>query len=353
MKKQKLFIHVGDHKTGTSFLQSVLGRNNTKLYSQGFYYFGGEHLGQRKKVIRSLCAPSNSSYILRLKNYIVASVEWRRLVGGLRKSPLLTGIIIEENFQHIRSKRVFKRIAKNFDVKIVMYLRRQDHLVQSKYNQAVKEQYVRYQYPISDYVQCHLYSYKKRIKSWERAFGKENLIIRVYEDLQLQNGLLADFSKVVGFSHEGFEIKKKRANVSLSPQALEFVRLLHTNNIPYYCYLTVLDELKLINEEAVKSRSQQEQVSIMPPMMASFLVEKYAEENAYIAKTYLGREDGRLFYENPPDKSIPWTNPMAVSAEVLVEEVVMPLIVRLNNEITVLQRRLKRAVKKNEKAQKA
>ena len=85
-------------------------------------------------------------------------------------------ILSSESFVKIKDVSVIGAALQNSRVKIICYLRRQDDLKQSIYNQSVKvgfsEEVIAHdKYPLD---------YYSLLEKWSAAFGRDNVIVRVY-----------------------------------------------------------------------------------------------------------------------------------------------------------------------------
>ena len=69
------------------------------------------------------------------------------------------------------------------------------------------------------------------------------------------------------------------------------------------------------------ARGQQKGQGFIPPVLRRALVEEHLADYAWIARRFLGREDGRLFLEPLPDPSAPWTPPEPLSMRELIEAI--------------------------------
>jgi hypothetical protein len=111
---------------------------------------------------------------------------------------------------------------------IICYLRRQDNVLQSLYNQSVKGG--GYYKDIGDFVFPHPLDYFELLGRWAAVFGKENIVVRPYEKQQFKdNDLISDFLSIVGLELTvDFARLAKNANPRLPLEALEYMRLLNS-----------------------------------------------------------------------------------------------------------------------------
>lgn len=111
------------------------------------------------------------------------------------------------------------------DVKVVVYLRRQEELVLSSYSEKIKR-------GSHDDFETHLAArmesdHLRLVRLWRRAVGPKNLVVRLLEPDVLKNGdLIEDFCNVIGVDSTGL-VRPDPQNESLSAVAAEFLRRLN------------------------------------------------------------------------------------------------------------------------------
>lgn len=198
-----LYLHIGFHKTGSSSLQLALLKKKTELQKAGWEFI-------------SLDGAGNSSAFIKLSeespvNYSISSKLYTYLASSSQNNVVLSG----EHFSFLNSLNELKRLKKGAlkyfnNIKIVVYLRRQDKLALSFKQQAAKNSKAGLMpssklcghsisalpdlnQDIKEYL-----DFNKKVKLWESCFGGDALIVRLFEEKYLINGdICLDFSKVV------------------------------------------------------------------------------------------------------------------------------------------------------------
>jgi hypothetical protein len=206
--------------------------------------------------------------------------------------------------EHVRK---FRDILTNIDTKVIVYLRRQDYWLMSAYQQQVKMYSVTSN--INDWFteehKKERYWYKP-VPLWAKLFGKENVIVRPYEVQQFVGGnIFSDFLDILGFAlNDLFEVPPKRVNAAYRTDALEVIRLINflplaTENRSHLYTLFQRYSEYLGKEEDWP-------YTLFSPAKRHQIAKLYDQENQTIAKEYLSRNDGQLFYEPLPDLNEPW-----------------------------------------------
>lgn len=306
-----VYLHVGMPKTGTTFLQALLFKNNKAIRKKGLsmvsvgynfpnisrfrngHFIIKDSLDENGNIDENLC---NEIYNTCLSNILKEAKKYETL-------------IITDELIWIKSETYIERFktdldANGVDLKILVYLRRQDMFLESYWGQMVKiyttETFREYA-SVEHQEYLHL-DYKKHLEYYESIVGNENLIVRPYERNQFggkNNNLLSDFLMSIGYDDIidiDTDLRKKSAqtNPSISGVYLESKRVLNSVSTFRSKMNFFTNELWLMNEdeEDVKKKSNafffsfKERVNI---------VKKYEETNDYIAKKYLNQD--KLFYD--------------------------------------------------------
>jgi len=310
--EKTLYIHIGGIKTGTTALQEFLSRNRALLETKGYLYPGKtvNHWGitvelgiPRPEGTSCFDPPPQLTAILEeiMRSqcpYCIISAEdlaGRGGAGALRR--LIPGTVV---------------------VKIIYYVRRQDELIESWYNQIVKSFFSRCtrkldEKLIGDY--ARMFDHDAVIRPWADMFGRENIIIRPYEKRQMNGDIIQDFCSVIGLAMDTtFVLSQERYNQSLSVDHIEFLRLCNRH------FKNDYGMQEYLYREFTNSRLnlQENRWHLLAPSIRREILERYEPSNRRIALEYLGRTDGRLFYAPWPEPDEPWEKYNGLTAERLV-----------------------------------
>jgi hypothetical protein len=310
-----VFIHIGAHKTGTTAIQYFLSSNREVLKQKGYLY-PGDGIAHHPMVgdFRTLKLPEIS---------VNPACETNNYFREIKTAGISRIILSSEEFETLdwQQINVLKEfLLPGYLVKIIFYIRRQDNKIESMYNASIKNPTLRSDLPFPAFFT----DLKERIRQnknggshtpinfgnpdyysvllpWKEAFGKENILVRCYEDEQLPEGIFNDFMNITGMGQDNrFTIPKSRMNESLSWDLIEIIRICnsHFRDDPGF-HDFLLQNLTLIN--AGKNKGH-----LLSPGQRRDIISLFEESNAKVAREYLGRDDGRLFYSPPPDLNEPW-----------------------------------------------
>ncbi|MBX3491324.1 MAG: hypothetical protein KF899_00025 [Parvibaculum sp.] len=184
--RQKLFIHIGPHKTGTSSLQQFLYGNRRALLKAGVCY-PTAHLDEHR-------AQHRLAYAVQLKldpddrQVPSRETEIGPIIKEIKSSGADAAIISSETFFVTPAPEIhfLHEQLHDFSTVIVFYARRQDEGYVSTYTQRAKSPRNRYAQPIHTHLD-HPISMSRDLdiyqhaSNWARVFGKENVAARLYD----------------------------------------------------------------------------------------------------------------------------------------------------------------------------
>lgn len=301
----KFYLHIGMNKTGSSAIQSYF-HHNRKILSElgilwpqaglgslaaghGYHYALSEALGFNPKPQTNL----DEDYLENLRNRFQTEVQ--------KFSPR-TVIFSSEFFVLKRNVKPVKSFFGELDMKIIIHLRRHDKWWPSLYAQAIKTTpFPPWKRSFSSYYEMqnkrkaqHL-KFGDILQTWSEHFGEENIIVCPYEEEQNKPNLVQHMLGLMGESDAGNHIKPsgERVNEALSPRALSLVDLVQRAKID------PIQKAKIIRT-VIQEDQGDSSVSIISSRFRRQLVEENAEDYAWIAREFLDRPDGKLFYEPLP-----------------------------------------------------
>jgi hypothetical protein len=286
MSDQKtIYIHIGTHKTGTSAIQDFLSLNKKVLKKKGYLF------PQRSR--RAYYTAIDNSYVVSKANHR----SFRKL-GELCRKQQKHVLLSSETFSLLDNISDIRMLLADCDVRIICYLRRQDDVIQSMYNQSIKEG--GFYQDITVYQPYNL-DYYEMLEKWASVFGKESIIVRLYDKQQFVNhSLIEDFLDILGLKlTDEFRTLQNNPNPRLSPVVMEYMR--HVN--------CLLDDKAVAKKfkGAVLGFSAERFADATSPIFfhhallsdeqIQAIMKTYRYSNSRVAREYLRRQDGQLFQE--------------------------------------------------------
>jgi hypothetical protein len=326
--QKTLYIHIGAHKTGTSAIQRFLSTNREILKGNGYLYPGHDiaHHDMAEE-FRTLSLPQIINNPKRATHTYFDEID----NSNLNKF-IVSSEVFERSGHFVDHLKNF--LMNKYQVKIIFYIRRQDDKIESIYNASVKNPQARSDIPFSEFISnqseisqhgrfclsrcCKKFGeldYYSVLHPWSQAFGKENIIVRCYEKEQLPKDIFHDFLGTVGLNLDTrYRIPEEKVNMSLNWDLIDIIRICNTrfrDDLRFHQFL--VNSLAEINRDY-----KEEKQRLLPPRQRRDIITQYEESNAKVAREYLGRTDGRLFYAPLPDPDEPWTPYEGLTVEKIV-----------------------------------
>jgi hypothetical protein len=312
-----VYFHIGTPKTGTTSIQKFLFDNREKLLEKRYLYpltgiqprhrFSGNTAGHynHHNLFWALTKDQNKVYDPNAGGW----EDLQREINSVQPEYVIIsaeGFFRKKGFNSNQLSLVRDYLSR-YETRIIVYLRRQDDWLQSLYGQQVKSH--GYGGDIDQIIveEKGSLDYYNMLEPWKNLFGKENIVVKIYEEERLNDGLNYGFLKSIGVNvddtRRDFQNSEPH-NISPSIKSIKIMRVLnkvlgdqmsnyHRKLKKLYFKYLVPDTLisrfisnlpeSLISNELL---SIEERVNIM---------KEFEESNRKVAQEYLGREDGTLF----------------------------------------------------------
>jgi hypothetical protein len=281
-----LFLHIGTWKTGTSSIQHYLRENRENLRRQGYLYpctgssiQPGHHLFP--------WALSNSTDVSEYVNAGAPSVESLRqdLMNEIAGSSCDNIIISSEGLykeDHHRLSQLFS----DFDIKIIIYLRKQDSHIMSAYKQLVCRP-PRISMTFDEYLAQHrksdFFPFKHfgRLEKLSDIYGFKNIIAKRYErKLLVNNDIIQDFMSIFpSIDISGFSRSFIERGGSLNSEAIELLRAANEANV-------TLEEFNRLVAECSELQGSDDDTAYLSAEERADLMQIFAEDNIKLAEKY-------------------------------------------------------------------
>ncbi|WP_235737957.1 hypothetical protein [Nocardioides alcanivorans] len=255
---QRLVLHIGAMKTGTSFLQSILNAHVDELDAAGVRFLGGKFGVQSRAVRDVLELPRKPKRNTR---------GWRRLVKELRSHPEHTGIVSMEflSFAAPRHLEALFAPLADIDVDVVLTVRDMHRVIPaqwqtytrnfgteswSDYQSAIRPQRVR---PGGSSRARHTFDRAQGIERildrWSRVVPRERIAVITVPDPDAPRDLLwRRFVEAAGLPELDVSLDGTRDNASVGYGSCDVLRQLnqHLDDVRPRAYRRVMRPL--INE---------------------------------------------------------------------------------------------------------
>ena len=297
MDRKKLYIHIGTQKTGTTTIQSILSKHKDELRDENICY-----LGRLEKLARELRVITEPDFALekKIRNKIKDKLKEHSshdCVSYVISNEKFTGdkMIAYRNSSLIAKslERIFEPF--DFDINIIVFIRRQDTFFESTYAQRIYsgeslsfEEFYNH-FDESDF------HWDELLNSYAEIFGKENILARRFDKKYLpeKNSLIHTFGEAIEsrfLQNYSDAIIKNRG---YSRDALEIARLANKD----------LDkkEMRQLRDILRKADSKNKSYSFFSNEQRKHFLSNYEPSNKRVAREYFDSADEPLF--SPPNYS--------------------------------------------------
>jgi len=209
-----LILHIGANKTGSSAIQTFLRLNATDLTRSAVFVapsdlsLDGEISGQHVWFIEELLSdiPTGRRRIARRLD---------KLMAGLPEGARL--LISAENLSNgTGAERVFAGLSEIYDVQVLFYIRRQDELLLSSWQQWESKINGDFWAWLTNCVGIRG-DWRAVLQEWENVVPSKNITVRIYERSRMPDGdVIADFAQAIGLSEHLSELKMPEGVVNAS-----------------------------------------------------------------------------------------------------------------------------------------
>jgi len=193
MSKRQVILHIGLHKTGTTFLQRCLFENRSRL-TDGGYFLPAVEAG------RVVAAHNLAREIRRTDRFNPNGMHWSKVLADFEASPASTLLLTSEVFSLSGADNIarYRELLSAYDVKIVMCFRHPVDLIQSMYSQVSKtdQKKVFAAYVTGRLAKGDRYHFHQFYRKWADAFGPANVTVLFYE--VMREDLFAHFLDAIG-----------------------------------------------------------------------------------------------------------------------------------------------------------
>jgi hypothetical protein len=280
-------------KTGSSAIQAFLALNECAINEKGIFYPMNYSIKNDFQVSSGNGIPLWKLFMKESKDDIV------QYLNNLCSETRQTLFSSEHLFIVFKkSPDLFFEVLREFDYKIICYIRRQDLYIQSIFNQHVKNMALTSFNKFSNF--NSLLGLTDALLNALNYTSAERIIVRPYEQKQFfRENIYADFLNCVGIEWDDkFKMPNKYVNPSLNREALLFRMFLNQIGVDHNLERQKKKWNKILIDYSISNAFGEpfQDHSILSNDMRRTIMEMFESKNQAIAKIFLQREDSTLFY---------------------------------------------------------
>ena len=276
-----IFLHIGWRKAGSTGLQFYLEENRNRLARAGIVLVGN----------RSGKFERGGGWDG--KPFELERFDWDVLLDAVRTAPEGGSVVASSEGMFRLDPAAVRERLDDEPVTVVLYLRRQDLVLESEYKQQIKTRPVKP--PFSKWATQHkprLLDYLAVAKAWEAAFGREHVIVRRLDPEIGVKDVREDFRAIIA---RDTRLKKPRGGRNASPrrEICDLLRMADRAGLPV--------DRKALLQSTKRLKFFEHNSDLLAPADRSALIAEYADENEELKQRYFPEAAGPLFAYSEPE----------------------------------------------------
>ena len=301
-----LYLHIGTQKTATTTIQHFLVENDEVLKTKGYtyplfpdiYYPYWDNTRNGLFIGHPYYNKNNERDYEKEEQYFRHGMK-----AGHELFKTYPNVILSEERLWLElffdKARIMKRLIEDskengYQIKLILYLRRQDKFIESYWNQEIKSTINETDDLDQFVIDFKHLNYYYPLKVITDVLGEENLIAVRFSDAVKGEGIISDFMHRIGLElTEEYNITQESTNSRLSGNALEIKRIINQMDellIGDQIYLK--DRMRMMSE--ISDRKYRS--SALSEEERTAFMEKFKKGNALLVEHYIG--DGKPLFSD-------------------------------------------------------
>ncbi len=309
-KKKTLYLHVGIHKTGSSSIQHFLYHNRKRLNMSGLLYPSKHSSGYEHYYTSEFFDTEKQELPYFVEERYQTRENWESAIQAQRRELLQSSVdkcvLSSEDFWRCNYTAI-SNFYRDFDTKIIIFLRRQDVWLESMLNEYIK-MYVNMKHGLTEYVRKieSRVDYYQLLSQWAELFGQENLIIVPFQKTSFPEGLEKKFLQLIDIPwNVRFQLQQAK-NIRLNRDCIDYLADFPMTGSRRVRSPEFRRIIELLQKYSQMQPNKPEYQCIYSPEERLRFLEKYRESNQRVATEFLNLKSGELFDEPMPNLQEPW-----------------------------------------------
>lgn len=276
--KYDFVLHIGANKTGSSALQAFIRSNLTVINNAG-YLVPDSALGTTNRI--------TGEHVFAFQKYIVPNdvagltAVFDRLNAEAGEQTILCSA---ENLSNPARHQTFVEIVKKYSIKIILYIRRQDDLIASSWQQWPSK--------VMDDFNAWLVTtlqrtghWERTITNWENIVGADNVMVRIFERESFPDGnIMLDFVECLNIPVEDTELTFPDGDIN--PSYSDAITGLVAGNRSIFKNQHDNDFYKMIGALTGPAYVEKQKISLMTEQQRDNIVKFFEFQNERIREKY-------------------------------------------------------------------
>ncbi|MEC7764061.1 MAG: glycosyltransferase [Pseudomonadota bacterium] len=302
-KKPRVIVHIGATKTGSTYLQHLMETNRPALMREGVWYPEVGLFWQRVRPHKQAGHSEFTRSAVRGETGLRDHIERGLALMGDRVHTIV--LSSEAFFLQEHASRIASYFA-DYEVEMVVYLRRQDEWANAQYAEFVAGGAVgrvdgTFAEWLADPVTIGRLDYQANLDRWADAIGRDKITARLFDKAAFKGGdLLTDFAAATDLpvlldlpQPDALQANSAR----LSTAHVELVRMYNAREFRNRdAYFTFIETVTTGFQDFRNKRGlKMARPWFLTPELSATLMRNARAGNAAVARDYFGRKDGVLF----------------------------------------------------------
>lgn len=279
MSKPNLILHIGSGKTGSSTIQSFLKENYKNFKDKNILIPDGE---------LRLSRHISGNHVFATQKLMFDGIDsvtsaFEKLVENASDDQIL---ISAENICNKNNHLYFSKIAEKYSIKIIFYIRRQDDLFSSAWQQWYSKQRDDFTTWFREGGNKLAGNYQQTLEGWANLIGPENISVRVFSRNEfIENDLLVDFWSFTGIdtsAKNDFNFDIKNQNHSYS----EVITSIVQGNKSIFDNAHDSEFYKFVDEMTGDQFHKSLNYSLLSRTTREEIIQFFADQNEWVRSTF-------------------------------------------------------------------
>lgn len=289
-ERRKIILHIGAGKTGSTAIQNFLSLNADALRKAGIVIPDGD---------LNLTGEIHGNHVPAMQRLLSKPGSGRRkLEAAIRdiheRTDGATILISAENLvAQVAAPSLFEGLAKDHDIEVILYIRRQDDFLLSGWQQwhaKVRDDFWAWLIAVVGSTA----DWRAYLIRWEKVIPRDKIKVRLFDRKKMEGGdVVSDFFSLLGLSapFDSFAYPHTVINPSFADPITELVkgnktifRDAHDNRFQNFVHYLTGDRFVKDSKESKLTAAQRRAI-----------VTRYAASNRWVQENYFGNKAGDLF----------------------------------------------------------
>jgi len=277
--KTDFVLHIGANKTGSSAIQNFM-RLNVQKFSDLGYDIPDRKLSKATGVTGEHVFALEDMFRRNDKSGLLKKFGELKDWAGDK-----TVLMSAENLSNLGRSDYFDEIGKKYTLKVVLYIRRQDELLTSSWQQWFSKVEQDFQAWLVLALQ-RIGHWERIVKAWEEICGKDNMRVRIFDRTEFLDGdIMTDFLDCLDLADKRDDFSYETGK-QINPSYTDVITPLVSGNRAIFQDANDSEFYKMVGDLTQEYYSKGKKVSLMSRAQRETVVQFFHVQNERIRREY-------------------------------------------------------------------